>query len=408
MPARELTVRDMALLAADARGAVPQPEVVSAMRASGFERVESLDAPGGKGYRGRIWIDERNKVAVVANAGIDDSRDTAMMALLVETSRTPLGTAARIAEKSINTGLLVAGKSALTSAEAKLAPMLDEGTATWGKRIGVLKSSGYRVITTGYGIGGAFAQLQNQALGTEGVTFDAPGAANLAASDVFGRAVRPVAPDYTVARVPGATTNYILRSKGGASPPDTGPHVGRSVILDLDREVEVPVMQRCGPSPSGSERVERVADGVIDGIATAQRIAKGFGGGAVLGVINAVEEVAGLLGRTGVGQKIGALFSAFGRGLKALAETTIGAVLGHGGRERDSAPGDLAGHGARVLDRTGRHVVLSLDDGREVAVERAAFASPPAVGSAVTLAVGSGGSLVWRAERVMPANGVER
>lgn len=93
-------------------------------------------------------------------------------------------------------------------------------------------SQGYRIEVTGHSAGGAHAQVLSHTFGWGGRTFDAPGAANIVASDGYRqwlgdhRMTPMQAPDFRADAFEGGFLNYKVNNSLVSH--QTGPHIGAS------------------------------------------------------------------------------------------------------------------------------------------------------------------------------------
>lgn len=93
-------------------------------------------------------------------------------------------------------------------------------------------SQGYKIEVTGHSAGGAHAQVLSHTFGWGGRTFDAPGAANIVASDGYrqwlgdNRMVPMHAPDFRADVFDGGFLNYKVNNSVVSH--KTGPHIGES------------------------------------------------------------------------------------------------------------------------------------------------------------------------------------
>ena len=93
-------------------------------------------------------------------------------------------------------------------------------------------SQGYRIEVTGHSAGGAHAQVLSHTFGWGGRTFDAPGAANIVASDGYRqwlgehRMTPMQAPDFRADAFDGGFLNYKVNNSVVSH--QTGPHIGAS------------------------------------------------------------------------------------------------------------------------------------------------------------------------------------
>jgi len=223
------TILDYAKLAQDVYLAKSSPQIAL----KGWTPVDEVSTP--QGLMARAYRAEDGRV-VVAFAGTNDTQgdlraDFNFTRLFNERpkpgelARLPLGTVAAEGPRSaIDAALDGRGAGELPGG---IAPQFREALA-FVKRVRDAHPDSV-IQVTGQSLGGGHAQLAAKVFRLDAVTFDAPGAALLAANPAYAKMASEFSPKYAInpdAFRPGKVVNYVIDGTIIADPKFTGPQVG--------------------------------------------------------------------------------------------------------------------------------------------------------------------------------------
>lgn len=332
---------DLARLAKDAYESAPSAQMVESMAKLGYQPLKTIDHNGTTGFHAHVWINPADRTIIVANRGTDTANrhDVAAdeqfhrYADLAPAGNGGLnGVVSSAVRTGVNAGIRAAnaietsattGSLALGGVVAAAINPRDSLHPQFADAIGSLKPivdahPGYRIVATGHSLGGGLAQLQNVVYGAGAVTFDAPGAEGLAASEPFRRMAEQVKPGYAQRTVREPVSNFAGRATLVADETFTGRHVGGLQAERIDT----------GARQGGRATLLAAASDVAGGLAAAGVA------GAAIGASGHVDPLKRLGGGLGATHSMSAFVAALEGPQRAIGDRVMSDYVGLSASER--------------------------------------------------------------------------